>query len=159
MELETTTDFVINELSLVTKGGKIDLSNLYEELNIFDSIYKDHLSGNIVIQDATGLNENLVLNGTEILLVNIGKTEEEILFKKAFRVYQETNRELINENAESYVLHFVSEELIFSEQLGVSQFYSGTYTEIALSILIDYLEVPNTLLTKGFVDKSTGLNT
>ena len=72
MELERTTDFVINELSLVTKGGKIDLSNLYEELNIFDSIYKDHLSGNIVIQDATGLNENLVLNGTEILLVIIG---------------------------------------------------------------------------------------
>ena len=29
MELERTTDFVINELSLVTKGGKIDLSNLY----------------------------------------------------------------------------------------------------------------------------------
>ncbi len=157
MELQRTTDFVINELVLVTKGGKIDLKPLFQELNIFDSIYKDHLSGNVVIEDAVGINENLVLNGTEILLVNIGKTEDEILFKKAFRVYQETDRELINENAESYILHFVSEELIFSEQLGVSQYYTGTYTEIALSILIDYLEVPNTLLTRGFVDKSVGL--
>ena len=101
-----------------------------------------------MIEDAVGINENLVLNGTEILLVNIGKTEDEILFKKAFRVYQETDRELINENAESYILHFVSEELIFSEQLGVSQYYTGTYTEIALSILIDYLEVLTTLLTR-----------
>ena len=98
MELQRSTDFVINELALITKGGKVDLRFLYKELNIFDSIYKSHLSGNIIIDDAVGLNENLVLNGTEILLVNIGKSEEEILFKKAFRVYQETDRELKNEN-------------------------------------------------------------
>jgi hypothetical protein len=64
---------------------------------------------------------------------------------------------LKNENSESYILHFVSEELIFSEQLGVDQFYSGTYTEIATSILIDYLKVPTSLLSRGYMDKSTGL--
>lgn len=156
MEYKHATDVFINELTLVTKTGETDLRFVYAELNIFDSIFKPAISGNITIVDAVGLNQQLILNGTELLLLNIGKTEDDVLFKKAFRVYKQTDRKPRNDNSEVFVLHFVSEEAIFSEQIGINQFYRGSYSEIASSILIDYLEVPATKILNN-LESSQGI--
>ena len=75
MEYKHATDVFINELTLVTKTGETDLRFVYAELNIFDSIFKPAISGNITIVDGVGLNQQLILNGTELLLLNIGKTK------------------------------------------------------------------------------------
>lgn len=156
MEFKKATDVFISELILVTKSGETDLRKVYSELNIYDSIFKPGISGNIVIVDGLGLNQNLLLNGTELLLLTIGKTEDDILFKKSFRIYKESDRMMRNDNSETYILHFASEEIILSEQMGVNQFYRGTYSEIASSILIDYLEVPATRIVNN-LENSKGL--
>ena len=65
------TDFNINELALVTKGGKISLRDIYEEINIHESMLSPCISGSIIINDAIGLSSKLLLDGTEILLVDI----------------------------------------------------------------------------------------
>lgn len=138
--------FLIKELSLVYKQKKLDISGLFQELNIYDSILLPCMHGNIVILDTNGLTEQLSLDGSENLIVNIQKNEygnpdDVLTFKKVFRVFKQTNRKNVNQNAEAYILHFISEEYILSEQLRVNQYYKDTYSNIATSILENYLNV------------------
>jgi hypothetical protein len=78
-------------------------------------------------------------------------------FKKTFRIYRQSNRENINQNSEIYILHFASEEMIFSEQKKVNQSFNGTYTDIVNVILKKYLGVTSKKL--GSIENSKGLHT
>lgn len=138
--------FLIKELSLVYKEKRLDISGLFQELNIYDSILLPCMHGNIVMIDAKGLTDELTLDGSENLIVNIQKNEfgnanDALTFKKVFRIFKQTNRKNVNLTAEAYILHFISEEYILSEQLRVTQSYENTYGNIASSILEDYLGV------------------
>ena len=52
-------------LALVTKIGIIDLTGMFEELNIFDSIFNPCMTGTILIRDAKGLSNKLSFDGSE----------------------------------------------------------------------------------------------
>jgi hypothetical protein len=157
--LKESTQYVLKELSIVTKAGvNIDISNIYEEINIFDTIFSPVMSGKILIIDALGLSKRLLFDGSEVILIHFKKTEdsEDNLIKKAFRIYKQSNRTNVTPQSESYILHFVSDELLFSEQIRVNQYYEDTYSKIALKILENYLHVPDNRL-KGFYTPSYGL--
>lgn len=140
--LRQSTDFKIEELFLVSKFGKYNLQGMFEELNIYDSMLTPCSSGNILIVDAIGLTQKLLFDGTEYLLVNITKGGNLFPIKKKFAIFSQTDRKSINQTSESYILKFVSEELLLSEQQRVSQYYDGTYSDAIFSILRDYLKVP-----------------
>lgn len=157
-EIKKSTQFKINELVIVTKADKIDISGIYEEINIFDSLFMSVISGNILISDSLGLSGKFLFDGSESLLIDITKSEgsEFANFKKAFRIYKQTNRRSDRPGAEFYSLHFVSDELIYSDQQRINQFYEEKYSEIVKKILIDYLKVsPNNL--NGLYENSFGL--
>lgn len=144
-------------LSLATKIGIIDLTGMFEELNIFDSIFNPCMTGTILIRDAKGLSNKLSFDGSEILLIEMGKTENEATIKKAFRVYKQSSRKAVNISTELYVLHFVSDEFILSQQSKISKSYRDTYTNVVLDILKNYLLVN----TEGIfsVENSKGIRT
>jgi hypothetical protein len=73
LNIQETTQYRITELMLVTKSGYIDIRDKFEELNIFDSLLNQSMSGNILIRDAIGLSEQLLFDGSEVLIVKIGK--------------------------------------------------------------------------------------
>jgi hypothetical protein len=155
-----STGFRIRELKISTKDGtELDISQLYEELNIFDSMFQPCLSGNILIRDSSGLIHNLLLDGNEFLLINIGKTEEDVnSIKKLFRIYKITDRQNINNNSETYILHFVSEEYVISTLTKITQTYaSKTISEVARDIMIQYLKVPKDKMKYSIVDSSLGI--
>ncbi len=153
--ISNANDFTINELLLITKVGSIDVRNMYEELNIFDGLFVPARSGNIVIRDAQGLIDNFVFDGTEFIKINIGKTKELMVLERKFRIYKVTDRKNANETSETYILHFVSEEYILSEQQKVNQACRGTYSSIAGSIMTQYLNIDNKMI--GAFDQSTGI--
>lgn len=155
-ELKQSTDFKLKELNLVTKAGVFDIKQIYEEINLFDSLFNPCMSGNVLVRDALNLSEKLLFDGSEILTINIGKTEDDITFKKSFRIYKQTDRRTVNQTSETYILHFFSDEFLFSEQQRVNQAYKATYSEIATSILIDYLKIPVQQL-KGIFEQSSGI--
>ena len=136
-----TTQYVITELTLVTKIGYVDIKDKFEEINIFDSILNHTMSGNILIRDAVGLSEQLVFDGSEVLLIKIGKDEDDLMIQKSFRVYKQSNRVTVNQTSEMYALHFVSDEHIFSLQQKVQHYYNLTYSEAAVKIMNDYLGI------------------
>lgn len=155
---ETPSKFSLNELAIVTKSGKLDISKLFQELNIFDSILSPVMTGAVVIIDSIGLSAKLLFDGSEVLLVNIGKDtdSESFRLKKAFRIYRQTNRATIEQNSETYTLEFVSDEFIFSEQQKINQSYKTTYSETAKKILVNYLKTPEQKL-RGVFQATTGI--
>ena len=62
LNIQETTQYRITELMLVTKSGYIDIKDKFEELNMFDSMLNQTMSGNILIRDAIGLSEQLVFD-------------------------------------------------------------------------------------------------
>ena len=156
-QLLQPTDFDIQRLDLVTKFGSVDLRGMFEEINLYDSMLAPCATGNMLIVDAIGLSQKLLLDGTEYLLVEIDKGDGLFPIKRKYRVHSQTDRKTMNQTSESYILKFSSEELIFSEQQRVSHYYEGTYTEIILAIFRDYLKPDNATLT-GVYDASNGLN-
>lgn len=141
IEITQSTQFIILDLVILTKKGPISIKGVYEEINLFDSLLNPCMSGNIIIRDAIGLSNEFLFDGTEILKLKIGKTDDAIVIQKSFRLYKQTNRKPVNQNSEVYTLHFVSEEFLLSIQQKVSRFFETTYAEAALRILVDYLKI------------------
>jgi hypothetical protein len=155
---QQASKFTLNELSIVTKTGKLDISKIYEEINIFDSLLTPVMSGSIIINDSIGLSPKLIFDGSEVLLINIGKNNDSdsLRLKKAFRIYKQSDRKNINQNSEKYSLDFVSDEFIFSDQQRINQAYKTTYSDIVRKILVDYLKSPSTKLS-GIFENTTGI--
>lgn len=155
---ETPSKFSLNELAIVTKSGKLDISKLFQELNIFDSLLSPVMSGAVIIVDSIGLSSKLLFDGSEVLLVNIGKDTDSSSFrlKKAFRIYRQTNRATLQQNSEVYTLEFVSDEFVFSEQQKINQSYKTTYSDVVNKILVNYLKVPEQKLN-GVFQETTGI--
>ena len=157
-EVKKSTQFKINEIAVVTKAGAIDISSIFEELNLFDSLFMPVMSGNVLIRDAVGLSGRLLFDGSESILIDISKDRNSDVasIKKAFRIYKQSERKNDNQNSETYILHFVSDELLYSDQQRVNQGYELTYAQIVEKILVNYLKVPpNTL--NGIYNPTAGI--
>ena len=158
IELQKSTQFKVNELVIVTKAGPIDISSIYEEINIFDSLFSPVISGSVLLTDSIGLSGRLIFDGSESLLVDITKDENSDIasYKRSFRIYKQANR--INEgmNSEKYTLNFVADELIYSDQQRINQAYENIYSQIVGRILENYLRVPQKDL-KGFFQETFGI--
>jgi hypothetical protein len=157
-EVNKSTQFKVKELVIMTKAGPIDISGIYEEINVFDSILMPVMSGNILIKDSIGLSGKLFFDGSESLLIEIIKSEKSdiAVFKKAFRIFKQSNRKEDGLNSEIYMLDFVSDELMYSDQQRINRSYETTYTEIVKKILTEYLKISNNNLG-GYFDNSTGI--
>tara|TARA_R110000824_G_scaffold47144_5_gene134629 strand:+ start:1100 stop:2437 length:1338 start_codon:yes stop_codon:yes gene_type:complete len=158
LTVSNSTEYKINELAIVAKNGKIDISKFFIELSIFDSMFLPVMSGNILIKDSVGMSSKLLFDGSEVILIDIQKDEQGIIgnLKKAFRVYKQTDRSADGESSETYILNFVSQELLFSDQQRVNQSYRKTYTEMAERIMLDYLLIPQNNLG-GIYEPSSGV--
>jgi hypothetical protein len=158
MTQQNTTDYQITNFFItLSNGEQIDLRNLFQEINIHDSMFTPCISGSVLLMDAVGLTNRLRFDGTESLVLEISKTGGAFKFKQAFRVYKLTDRKYINQNTEVLSLHFISDEYILSKQLKVNRsFNRTTYDNMVAIILEDYLKVAtlfrsNTLGLKNII--------
>jgi hypothetical protein len=156
-EVRKSTQFKINELVVVTKAGNIDISGIYEEINIFDSMFLPVMNGKILIKDSIGLSGRLLFDGSESILIDIAKdsNSDVATFKKAFKIYKQGDRKTVS-GGEMFTLDFVSDELMYSDQQKITQSYQGTYSYITKKILENYLKVPSNQLG-GVYEDTTGI--
>lgn len=163
--INQSTQFVIEKLYIHDKEEtlNLDVSGIYEEINIFDSILFPCMSGNIVIRDAVGLSTKLNFDGNQYITLEISKDIDydfsaERFNQKRFVIWKQTDRKDINQSSEMYTLHFVSEEFLLSAQKKVRQSYKGTYSEIVQKILTDHLKLPNSTPFIGHIEPSKGIH-
>jgi hypothetical protein len=124
----------IKKLVLLTKAGPIDITKIFDSINIYDSIFSPCMSGNILISDAIGLTREMHLDGSESIDIEIEKKDCVAKIKKRFRVYADKPR-VQKDNSESYLLHFISPEWIKSKELKLNTPFKDTYSNIARKIL------------------------
>ena len=143
--LTQSTQSTIRRLDIVSGGVTLDVSSIFQELNIFDTILFPVVSGNIVILDANNLSGKI--NFIDAFLnVEVSKGEETsgaTTIKRSFRIYNQSDRVMKNQSTEIYILHFVSQELIESltytkENMKVAQSFEGSYSKAASIILKNY---------------------
>ena len=157
MNLIESTQFYIKEVSINSKGGDpFQITNLIEEISLYDNLFMPVLSGHILITDTSRIIDRITLID-DVVQIHITKMvdEEFASFKKSFRIYSITDRKNINNTSEAYIIHFVAEELKQSDRQKVSKSYNSTYSEVVENILKQNLNVDRNNI--AIVEKSLGI--
>jgi hypothetical protein len=135
-----------NLIALNFLGGNfptVDLQPLMLELSYFEDIFSNVVSGQVVINDALGMIENLEIHGNEYVRMAFAKDNSKFIIDKIFRVYKISSRtKTSSPNDEVYVIHFCSDELIVSTQYKISKSYKNqSVSQIVNDILKTKLKV------------------
>ena len=156
--ISQSSEFEIQSLVIVSPKTQIevDVRAIFEEMNIYDSVLLNSISGNIIIVDSIGILKGFEFDGSQYLVVEMSKNQELLRYKNVFHIYKQDKKDILTQRSTSYQLHFISDEYTVSEQTRVAQHYENTYSNIADSILKDYLKVTPTKL-KGQFDQSQGI--
>lgn len=149
-----STQYTTKKLTIFSKIGEIDITGIFEEVNIYDSILYPCINGNIIIRDSIGLSDKLSFDGSETIHIEMGKTSDEGIYKKTFRIYKQGPRTSGNMSSEMYMLYFVSEEFILSQLIKLRRSYKDSYSKMVSNILKDYLQVTDSSI--GLIEKTLG---
>lgn len=157
--LQTAGDVSIGEITLVGANGRyISLQDYFVEFNLYESIYNNSLSGDIVISDSRNLITYLPIAGDELLIVSfetpsLGSSSKYGKISKTFRIYSIENRSIVRDrNTQVYCLKFVSLEAIADSVSPIFEPYTGKPSEIVKTIFDKYLKTTRSIA----VDSSAG---
>lgn len=136
-------DFKLDQLLLVsTNGRSTDLRLIMRELNIYEDLFCNTMSGDLVLQDTQDLTNEIPIVGNEWLIVDFKKPSTLFQFRKVFRIYKVSNRKRSGTYVEDYVLHFTSEETLLNESVKISKSYKGLpVSEMIRDIATRYLGI------------------
>tara|TARA_B110000902_G_scaffold262685_1_gene340069 strand:+ start:776 stop:2242 length:1467 start_codon:yes stop_codon:yes gene_type:complete len=145
--IEFAGDYKLDHVFLHNhKGDVVDIKKVMVELNIFESIYKNALTGSIVIADAQNLISKLEIHGTERISFKLSTpgamgdrsvVNASVETGHPFHVYKITDRKQIAPGTLLYTLHFGSREFMRNMRTKVSQAYEGRLDTAVLKILMD----------------------
>lgn len=152
--LSQTTQFRVKEVSItLADGKKIDITGIFNEINLFDNMFIPCMTGTIVVRDSQNLFDKIKLNGDEKVKIKIDKGDDSTSFvfgyEKIFVIYKISNRMNVNETSQIYTINLVNEDYLFSLQQRVIQNYVGAYSNAVERILVDYLRVRNSVANQG----------
>ena len=163
--LEVGGDYILRELILHNYyEEKTNILPIVQELNIYESIYNNAITGTVVIGDTKNQIARMKLQGLERISFKVttpGQTglKDSIDFSRTtgdpLHVYKITDRKMVNKNLMTYVIHFASREFMRNIRTKVSQAYTGKLDEMVHEITKDYLDSKKTLFveTTGNQDK------
>ena len=149
---EIAGDYNLPHIDLINhKGEAIDLKFIFIELNLYESIYKNAVTGTLVVTDAKNQIGRLEVQGLERIAFKLSspgtKNVEDMLDASVetgepFHVYKITDRKQIGPGVMQYTLHFGSREFMRNLRTKVSQAYNGRLDLAVQKILQeeDYLD-------------------
>lgn len=160
--IASSIDIEINAVTLVAAGyGAFSLNAggiKWTNITIYEDILVKGTTGTIQIDDGTDIISLLELHGNEYLYISFNRPSETEEFKKvtrSFRIVKATDRKpKLGSQGQTYVLHFCSEELVFSNMQTISRSFKGeTATKHIYNICKNTLKVSdNRLKTSNFED-------
>lgn len=130
------------------EGEKYIITSMVTELNIFEDIFSNTISGSLVFVDAIGASDRMKLRGNERLKVELNlDPNNSVVENKDFYIYALRNRMHINNTSEIYTLHFVSVEAILNEHTRVYSAIEGPNSN-SVKVLFDYVGSQKKLTTE-----------
>ena len=165
--LNQATDYNLSKLNLLssTSPSVINLKQYLVELNYYEDIYNNTVSGKIVLSEGVGVILMASLKGSELIELEFtkgtgGNAISVAGSAKYFNIFSVSERHFdISNNYESYVINFCSEDLMLAERYRVSKSYTNPMliSDIVKDVLDNYLqtgtpyEIEQTTRTYNFV--------
>ena len=158
------------ELDILTivnnEGDGFDIRNIFIECNIYESIHRNFLLGEIVLTDQIGFLENAKLFGQESIRIKFNQPsgtqdalDEDNGIDQLFRIYKVDAVTRIKGSVQAFKVSFCSPEMLASKRTRISQAFNGSMTDIAAKVAQDHLGIsPNDSDTPyfGVREKSKG---
>jgi hypothetical protein len=114
---------------------QIDLVNAFVQVDLYESVFEQAMSGSIAIIDSFNLQDVLPLYGEEkITLVFNTAGNDGNPVEYTGTVYKISEKHRVTEHASGYTIHFISTEAINSEKMVVQRSYEDTQSEIVKKI-------------------------
>ena len=146
--LDFVGDYQLDDIDLLNyRGAIVNIKDLIVELNIYEDIHMNALTGTAVVLDALNVISKSPLQGTERLAfklstVNPGQKTDIIIDASEetghpFHIYKLSNRKKIADGMVSYILHFCSREMFRNVRTKVSQSYKGQLHSSVATIFQD----------------------
>ena len=143
--LARTFNYTMPNIVIVSNDGNAyEISEYMVEMNIYEDIHKNAVTGTLVMLDPVNLIGKLPLQGIERLMFKLGTPgtgDGENLVVDAtettgypFHIYKLTDRVQVSETVESYVLHFCSREMFRNLRTRESRAYDGNLDTSAMAI-------------------------
>lgn len=145
--LQYPTDYKLEALTLIAPGlgrEQLDLMPYMVELNYFEDLFNNTISGNIVVNDAVGILNFSELSGNEYIHLKLKKSDDiPYALDRVFRIYTISDRRFDTaNNNEVYKFEFCSDEYLLSEQYRISKSYNGVrVSQIVADICANYLKI------------------
>lgn len=162
-QLKQAVDYKLESLTLYAPGftGDLDLLPYLLELNYFEDIFNNTISGSIVVNDSVGLLNFASISGTEYINIRFRKSDSlPVTIDRNFRIFGISDRRFdLSNNNEVYKIEFCSEEFILSEQYRISKSYKGkSISDIVGDICGRYLKIGTDTKSKSlFIDDTQGV--
>jgi len=147
--LDFPSDYNLDKIFLINAlGDPLELKmGIITELNIYEDINANAVTGSMHIFDANNIISNAKLHGNERLTFKLstpgtsGKREDTVDATQEtgypFHIYALTDRKILSDTTMTYTLHFCSKELLRNVRTRVSKAYNGGLAESVVSILRD----------------------
>ena len=125
---------------------RLNIHNLVQQIEIFESISSNVITGSIAILDATGTFKDMQISGFERLEFKCSTPGLSRIYDfttatgNPVFVHHITNREQVQENAQQYVLHFCSIERAINQSTLFSHAYTNSHEAIVQDILRTHLK-------------------
>lgn len=141
--LQFAGEYRVDDLTLYTpEGQSVFLQTFLVELNIYEDIFSNFVTGNMVISDSANLIGELPIKGVETLSVRINTPTMDQPIEKTFRVYSVTDRLFVrDQNTQVYKLNFCSQEGFLDGAKSLFKSYKGTVSSVIQQIYDDELKV------------------
>ena len=144
-QIQFAGEFLLEDCTIVsTTGTEFNITELVQEINIYENLYQASISGDIVIKDTNNIVDNFPILGEERLSLKImtpqksPKKDTIIDFTRSpLMIYKVNSTEGEGENALVVSLQFGSVEAFRNNTCRVSQSYTGQPSDIVEKILRD----------------------
>ena len=140
-------DYVLRNIFLHSHvNEKLDISAITLELNIYESIYKNAMTGSIVIGDTQNQIARMQIQGLERISFKLTTPGQTSIAHRIdateetgdpFHVYKITNRKQENPGLTIFTLHFASREFMRNIRTKISQSFTGTLDDQVRRIMSD----------------------
>ena len=122
--------------------AEYDLKRVLVELDLFEDLEKNYVSGQVVIMDDLGVFDEIKIKGTEKFRVKIEIPEiEGISVEHTFNIVSIVEVGKVAERAEMYHLNLISPHAYKDQAIKISRSYTGKLEDISEAILKNHLNV------------------
>ena len=140
------------ELDILTivnnEGDGFDIRDIFIECNIYESIHRNFLLGEVIISDQVAFLENAKLFGQESIRVKFSQPagrqdtpHDDDYIDQVFRIYKIDAVTRFKDSQQAFKVSFCSPEMIKSKRTRISQAFRGSMTNIAQVIAEDHLNI------------------